>query len=112
MTCDLDNFYLMRFHSMTKPTTRQRMTAISIQGFLPSTTKNLLEPSKSGLNSWSNKRTIKIPVLDFFFNFRDVQWKGKTITVEYELFTLMVKQWVADGMTKEQALDLMFDMSL
>lgn len=62
------------------------------------------------LNEWSNGKKIKIPVLDFFFNFRDVQWKGKTITVEYELFTMMVKQWISDGMTKEEALDLMFDM--
>lgn len=63
------------------------------------------------LNQWSKNKKLKIEVLDFYFNPRDVSWKGKTIhTCDYELFTMMVKQWISDGMTKEEALDLMFEM--
>lgn len=38
---------------------------------------------------------------------KDVQWKGKTQTVEYDLFRMMVSKWVSEGMTKEEVLDLM-----
>lgn len=62
------------------------------------------------MNSWSNKKRIKIPVLDFFFNMRDVQWKGKVQTVDYDLMTMIVQSWISEGMTKEEALDLMFEI--
>ena len=41
---------------------------------------------------------------------RTVQWKGKVQTVEYDLMTMLVKQWISEGMTREEALDLMFDI--
>lgn len=66
----------------------------------------------AALNEWSNGKSKKIIVLDFFFNFRDIVWKGKTLTVEYDLFMMMIKQWIDDGMTKEQALDLAFEMTI
>lgn len=51
----------------------------------------------------------KIEVLDFYFNFRDIVWKGKTITVEYDLFRGMIQDWMErDKLTKEEALDLAF----
>lgn len=63
------------------------------------------------LNEWSKNKIKRIEVLDYLLNPRDVSWKGKTITTcDYELFTLMVKQWISEGMTKEEALDLMFEM--
>ena len=65
--------------------------------------------SKNGLNTWSNNATKKIEINDFYFNMRDVQWKGQTANVEYDLFTMLIKQWIGDGMTKEEALDLFFD---
>lgn len=78
------------------------------------TSKTTVEPSKSSyknLNKWSHNKIKKIRICDFFFDMRDVSWKGKTITVEYDLFMGIIKQWVADGMTKEEALDLAFEMS-
>lgn len=67
-------------------------------------------------NPWSNGKTKKIEVLDFFFNMRDVQWKGKVLTVEYDLFMGLVQQMmkgnlVAPPMTKEEALDEIFEMT-
>lgn len=62
------------------------------------------------INQWSYGKIKKIPVLDFFFNMRDVQWKGKVQTVEYDLMTGMITQWMKDGMSKEEALDLMFEI--
>lgn len=70
----------------------------------------MLSSSKSGLNTWSNGKVKKIEVLDFFFNMKDVQWKGKVQTVEYDLMTMLIKQWMSEGMSREQALDLMFDI--
>lgn len=58
------------------------------------------------MNEWSNGKVIRIEIRDF----RDVQWKGKSIHVEYNLFTMMIRQWMDKGMTKEEALDLAFDM--
>lgn len=53
----------------------------------------------------------KIEVCDFYFDMRDVQWKGQTINVEYELFQMLIKQWMTDNnWTKEQALDEFFQM--
>ncbi len=66
----------------------------------------------AALNEWSHGKIKKIEVLDFFLNFRDIVWKGKTLTVEYDLFTMMIKQWMGDGMTKEQALDLAFEITI
>ena len=63
------------------------------------------------INDWSYSKIKKIKVLDFFFNFRDIVWKGKTITVEYDLFTGMTKRWMeSDNLTKQEALDLAFSM--
>lgn len=66
----------------------------------------------AALNEWSSGKVTKIQVLDFFFNFRDIVWKGKTLTVEYDLFMMLIKQWIDGGMTKEQALDLAFEMTI
>lgn len=66
------------------------------------------EVDEQHLNQWSYGKTIKIPVLDFYINYVEVKWKDKVITVEHDLFMGMIKQWVADGMTKEEALDLAF----
>lgn len=77
------------------------------------TYKTKVELSKSSYqnpNPWSMGKTKKIEVLDFFFNMRIVQWKGVVQTVEYDLMMMMLKQWRADGMSREEALDLMFDI--
>lgn len=86
------------------------MTRIFIDDFSTPRTTTLLSSSKSGLNTWSNGKVKKIEVLDFFFNMKDVQWKGKVQTVEYDLMTMLIKQWMSEGMSREQALDLMFDI--
>jgi hypothetical protein len=62
------------------------------------------------VNEWSTGKVIHVEIKDFFLNFRDVQWKGKSIHVEYDLFLMMIRQWMDGGMTKEEALDLAFDM--
>lgn len=43
---------------------------------------------------------------------RKITWKGKTtIVYDYELFVMMIKDWIKrDNITKEQALDLFFEM--
>jgi len=43
---------------------------------------------------------------------RDVQWKGKVLTVEYELFTMLIKDWMdRNQWSKERALDEFFELS-
>ena len=61
-------------------------------------------------NAWTAGKRKRIEVLDFYFNWRTVKWKDKTLEVEYDIFTGLVQQWIEGGMTKEEALDLMFDM--
>lgn len=63
------------------------------------------------VNAWSHGKIKKIKVVDFFFNFRDIVWKDKVLEVEYDLFTGLIKQWITEGMSKEQAIDLFFEMS-
>ena len=73
----------------------------------------LLKSSYQNLNKWSHGTVRRIEIQDFYFDMRTVQWKGQTINVEYELFTMLIKQWMTDkNWTKEQALDEFFDMTL
>lgn len=75
------------------------------------------------LNPWSVGKTIKIEVWydDYWYNLkagkyrRTITWKGQTETVEdYDWFCAIIKQWMDDKWfpkTKEEALDLWFEMS-
>lgn len=72
--------------------------------------KPIASSSPSSLNRWSYGKTIRIPISGEAFNWRKVTWKGKTELVEYDMLTLMVKQWMKEGMSKEECLDLMFDI--
>lgn len=99
----------------------------TVDGFPIENTINFL-PNKPdpSLNEWSYGKTVKIAVLDFWFNMRWVHWKGEAIYVEFDLFKMMIRDWVRgcteaeskmggihkrDPMTKEEALDLAFEMS-
>lgn len=37
-----------------------------------------------------------------------VTWKGVVLEVEYGLFTMLIRQWMESGWTKEQCLDFIF----
>ena len=64
----------------------------------------------NGLNPWSDGKIIKIPVYNWGFDFQPVTWKGKTISLEYELFIMLVKYMMQEySWTKERALDEIFD---
>lgn len=41
---------------------------------------------------------------------KTVVHKGKKAVVEFELFKLLIKSWIDQGMTREEALDLFFSM--
>lgn len=42
-----------------------------------------------------------------------VVWKDQKMWVgDYELFVMIIRQWIESGMTKELALDLCFEMNL
>lgn len=73
------------------------------------------EPLKSSypnFNQWSKNKVKKIEIVDFYFDMRDVQWKGKVLTVEYELFTMLIKDWMdRNQWSKERALDEFFELS-
>lgn len=64
------------------------------------------------MNAWSNGKVIKIPVHDHSFDFQEVEWRGKVITVEFELFKMLVKDCMDRyGWSRDQALDeLVLDM--
>ena len=77
---------------------------------------SFLDDVYPGLNEWSKGRTISVEVEDFFMNPRTVNWAGKNMWVaDYDLFMMMVKDWMSGtklnpGMTKKEALNLMFDI--
>ena len=62
------------------------------------------------MNEWSNGKTIKIDVADFYLNPRTVTWQGRSVVVrDYGLFTGIIKQWMGEmKWTKQQALDNYF----
>jgi len=43
----------------------------------------------NGLNPWTHGKRIQIYVTEWGWDMREVSWKGKTITVEYELFIIL-----------------------
>ncbi|NBU34807.1 hypothetical protein EBS40_09380, partial [bacterium] len=58
------------------------------------------------MNKWSFKRPRKIDVADFFLNFGDIIWKGRSINVELELHKMLVRQWMRDtGKTYAEIMD-------
>lgn len=73
-------------------------------------------------NAWSFGKTVRIEVwyADYYYNLihgkyaRSITWKGKTTRViDYEWFASMINSWVNDKffpMTKDEALDLFFEM--
>ena len=49
------------------------------------------------MNEWSNNRTIKIEVIDFYLNPRTVTWQGQSVRVgDFDLFTGIIKQWMEE----------------
>ena len=49
------------------------------------------------MNEWSNNKTIKIEVLDFYLNPRTVTWQGQSVRVgDFDLFTGIIKQWMEE----------------
>ena len=74
--------------------------------------KTRLEQPASKINVWSYYGVTNITVADFFMNPSWVHWKGTNLWVaDYELFVMLIKQWVSNGMTKDEALDLFFEAS-
>lgn len=64
------------------------------------------------INEWSYKRPRKIDVADFFLNFGDIIWKGRSINVELELHKMLVRQWMREsGKTYAEIMDEIFEMS-
>ena len=69
------------------------------------------KPVNNNLNPWSNGKKIKIYVADWAYDMREVTWNGKTITIEYELFIMLVKDMMKRyDWPKERVLDELFDM--
>lgn len=65
------------------------------------------------INAWSFHSAKNVTVLNFYLNSKWVAWNGNKIwVVDYELFGMMVAQWVDSGMTREEALDLCFGMNV
>lgn len=70
------------------------------------------------INQWSYGKVVKVDVADFYFNPRWITWKGmKEWVCDYELFTMLIASWIkgdkwgnSKPMTKEEALDLYFEM--
>jgi hypothetical protein len=77
---------------------------------------------KPELNPWCAGKIVKIEVADFYMNPRWVTWKSRKMWVaDYEFFVMLLKSWIKPpkipgvhqkGMTKEEALDLMFEMEV
>lgn len=91
----------------------------TVDGFkiAPSSMNWLPHTADITLNEWTRGKTIKIDVADFYFNPRWVEWKGERQWVaDYEMFIMMIGAWVkgdkygSKGMTKEEALDLSFEI--
>ncbi|UOF77996.1 hypothetical protein [Caudoviricetes sp.] len=67
--------------------------------------------SKSSYQKPNQFKPRKIEVRDFYLDFRDVQWKGQIANVEYELFCMLISDWMKRyKWTKEQALDEFFEI--
>ncbi len=90
----------------------------TIDGFPLQDGFNFLPSTPVEGNEWSNGKTVKVEVMDFYFNPRWVTWKGvKTWVADFELFTMIISQWIkgdkwdnSKARTKEQALDEYFEM--
>ena len=64
------------------------------------------------INKWSYIRPRKIDVADFFLNFGDIIWKGRSINVELELHKMLVRQWMREsGKTYAEIMDEIFEMA-
>lgn len=82
----------------------------------------LSDISKPELNPWSIGKAVKIEVADFYMNPRWVAWKGRKMWVaDYEFFVMLLKSWIQPpkyalyqpkGMSKDEALELMFEMEV
>jgi len=71
---------------------------------------NTTPPVNNGLNPWTHGKRIQIYVTEWGWDMREVSWKGKTITVEYELFIMLVKDLMKRyNWSKEQVLDELFN---
>lgn len=93
----------------------QRTPIRTIDGFpLKKSISMMPDTFDPPINQWSFGKTLKLEVDDGLYRpvRREVQWKGQSMVVyDYELFVGIIQDWMKrDNMTKDQALDLAFEM--
>lgn len=64
------------------------------------------------MNLWSHKRPKKIEVVDYFLNFGDIIWKGRSMNVELGLHKMITRDIMKrTGMTYAEVMDEAFEMA-
>ena len=64
------------------------------------------------INKWSYKRPEKIEVVDYFLNFGDIIWKGRSMNVELGLHKMITRDIMKrTGMTYAEVMDEAFEMA-